>query len=115
MRNFEIPLKREGSLPGGSVARIVARPWPRVGGSVFRFSWRSDSSDEPSGEEVSTTGLDAHIAAALAYLAGPFSGGLVLMAERTSGYVRFHAWQSVLGLGGLGLIVALLLGVSFAR
>ena len=64
--------------------------------------------------EQSSTGLDLHVAAALAYLAGPFSGVLVLLAERTSPYVRFHAWQSVLGLGGLGVIVALLLGVAFA-
>jgi uncharacterized membrane protein len=64
--------------------------------------------------EPSSTGLDAHVAAALAYLAGPFSGVLVLLAERTSGYVRFHAWQSVVGLGGLGLLVALLLVMAFA-
>ena len=67
-----------------------------------------------SGREESSTGLDAHVAATLAYLAGPFSGVLILLAERTSSYVRFHAWQSVLGLGGLGLIVALLLGLAFA-
>ncbi len=65
------------------------------------------------GREPSSTGLDAHVAAALAYLAGPFSGVLVLLAERTSSYVRFHAWQSVVGLGGLGLIVALLLMLAF--
>ena len=65
-------------------------------------------------EESSSTGLDPHVAAALAYLAGPFSGVLILLAERTSSYVRFHAWQSVIGLGGLGLIVALLLGLAFA-
>jgi len=64
--------------------------------------------------EESSTGLTPRVAAVLAYLAGPFSGALVLMAEQTSGYVRFHAWQSVIGLGGLGLIVAVLLGVSFA-
>jgi uncharacterized membrane protein len=64
--------------------------------------------------EESSTGLTPRVAAVLAYLAGPFSGGLVLMAEQTSSYVRFHAWQSVLGLGGLGLVVALLLGASFA-
>ena len=64
--------------------------------------------------EPSSTGLDAHVAATLAYLAGPFSGILVLLAEQTSPYVRFHAWQSVLGLGGLGLIVVLLLGLAFA-
>jgi uncharacterized membrane protein len=64
--------------------------------------------------DPSSTGLDAHVAATLAYLAGPFSGILVLMAERTNSYVRFHAWQSVIGLGGLGLVVVLLLGLAFA-
>ena len=68
----------------------------------------------PPGSEDSSTGLDPHVAAALAYLAGPFSGVLILLAERTNSYVRFHAWQSVIGLGGLGLIVALLLGLAFA-
>lgn len=63
--------------------------------------------------EPSTTGLDPHVAAALAYLAGPFSGLLVLAAERTNSYVRFHAWQSVLGLGGLGVLVVLLLTLAF--
>lgn len=64
--------------------------------------------------EPSTTGLDAHVAASLAYLAGPFSGVLVLLAERTSSFVRFHAWQSIVGLGGLGLLVALVLALAFA-
>ena len=63
--------------------------------------------------EPSTTGLSTHVAASLAYLAGPFSGVLVLLAERTNSFVRFHAWQSVVGLGGLGLLVALLLGAAF--
>jgi uncharacterized membrane protein len=63
--------------------------------------------------EPSSTGLDAHVAATLAYLAGPFSGILVLLAERSSGYVRFHAWQAVVGLGGLGLVVAILLTLAF--
>jgi uncharacterized membrane protein len=63
--------------------------------------------------EPSSTGLDAHVAASLAYLAGPLSGILVLLAERTNTYVRFHAWQSILGLGGLGLIVAGLLALAF--
>ena len=66
------------------------------------------------GREPSSTGLDAHVAATLAYMAGPFSGVLLLLAERRSSYVRFHAWQSVIGLGGLGLLVALLLAVAFA-
>jgi uncharacterized membrane protein len=64
--------------------------------------------------EESSTGLTPRVAAVLAYLAGPFSGVLVLLAERTSGLVRFHAWQSVLGLGALGVIVVTLLGLAFA-
>ena len=67
-----------------------------------------------TGVEESSTGLTPRVAAVLAYLAGPFSGVLVLMAERTSSDVRFHAWQSVLGLGALGVLVVLLLGLAFA-
>ena len=64
--------------------------------------------------EESSTGLTPRVAAVLAYLAGPFSGVLILLAERTSGFVRFHAWQSVLGLGFLGVIVVMVLGLAFA-
>lgn len=58
--------------------------------------------------EPSSTGLDPGVAATAAYLAGPFSGVLILLAERTNREVRFHAWQSIVGLGGLGAIVVLL-------
>jgi uncharacterized membrane protein len=61
----------------------------------------------------SSTGLDPNVAAALAYLAGPFSGVLILMVERSNDYVRFHAWQAVVGLGGLGLVAAGTLVLSF--
>lgn len=61
----------------------------------------------------SSTGLDPNFAAALAYLAGPFSGILILLVERANEYVRFHAWQAVVGLGGLGLLSAGLLVLSF--
>lgn len=53
----------------------------------------------------SSTGLEPRTASALAYLAGPFSGALILFAESTNQDVRFHAWQSVVALGGLGLAV----------
>lgn len=53
------------------------------------------------------------MAGALAYLAGPFSGVLILLAERTNRYVRFHAWQAIIGLGGLGVLTVLLLGSAF--
>jgi uncharacterized membrane protein len=61
----------------------------------------------------SSTGLEPNFAAALTYLAGPFSGILILLVERSNGFVRFHAWQSLLGLGGLGLLSAGTLIFSF--
>ncbi len=61
----------------------------------------------------SSTGLEPNFAAALAYLAGPFSGLLILLVERSNGFVRFHAWQSILALGGLGLLSAGTLIFSF--
>jgi uncharacterized membrane protein len=63
--------------------------------------------DRGSGVGGSSTGLDPRTAAALAYLAGPFSGALVLWAETTNATVRFHAWQSIVGLGGLAIAVVL--------
>jgi uncharacterized membrane protein len=63
----------------------------------------------------SSTGLTPPVAAAMAYLGGPFSGALVLATERTSGFVRFHAWQAIIGLGllGLGAVVALVAAFAF--
>ena len=55
--------------------------------------------------EGSSTGLSPRTASTLAYLAGPFSGALILLSESTNDDVRFHAWQSIVGLGGLGLAV----------
>lgn len=63
--------------------------------------------------ETSSTGLDPNVAAALAYLAGPFSGATLLLAERRSTYVRFHAWQAIIGLGGLALVPLVLLMSAF--
>jgi uncharacterized membrane protein len=54
---------------------------------------------------TSSTGLEPRTASTLAYLAGPFSGALILLAESANDDVRFHAWQSIVGLGGLGLAV----------
>jgi uncharacterized membrane protein len=61
----------------------------------------------------SSTGLNPSVAAALAYLAGPFSGAIILLAERTNAFVRFHAWQSIIGLGGLGAAIVALLFFAF--
>ncbi len=54
---------------------------------------------------ASSTGLQPRTASALAYLAGPFSGALILLAETSNDDVRFHAWQSIVGLGGLTMAV----------
>lgn len=62
---------------------------------------------------ASSTGLQPSFAAALAYLAGPFSGILMLLAERSNRFVRFHAWQAIVGLGGLGLLATLCLLFAF--
>jgi uncharacterized membrane protein len=59
----------------------------------------------PTSGIASSTGLEPRTAAALAYLAGPFSGALILAAESANDDVRFHAWQSIVGLGGLGLAI----------
>jgi uncharacterized membrane protein len=63
---------------------------------------------------TSSTGLQPRTAATLAYLAGPFSGALILLAESANDDVRFHAWQSILGLGGLGLAVIAISVVAVA-
>lgn len=62
---------------------------------------------------ASSTGLEPTFAAALAYLAGPFSGLILLLAERSNRFVRFHAWQAIIGLGGLGLLAVALLVTAF--
>ena len=65
------------------------------------------------GTAASSTGLDPRTASALAYLAGPFSGALILFAESANRDVRFHAWQSIVALGGLMLAVILSYVVAF--
>ncbi len=62
----------------------------------------------------SATGLEPQFAAAMAYLAGPFSGAIILMAERSNRYVRFHAWQAIIGLGGLTVAALTFLFLAFA-
>lgn len=93
--------------PGGHQT-MVFKPPPR---SNARSQMKSMSI---AAEDVSPfTGLTPHIAASLAYLAGPFSGALLLATEPASSYVRFHAWQAVLGLGVLGIAAVGFLGLAF--
>ncbi|OGM32530.1 hypothetical protein A2803_03305 [Candidatus Woesebacteria bacterium RIFCSPHIGHO2_01_FULL_44_21] len=56
------------------------------------------------------TGLKKETAAALSYVVGPITGIVMLLLEKND-YVRFHAMQSIVVLGGLALI-QWLLGVT---
>jgi uncharacterized membrane protein len=58
-------------------------------------------------ESVSSSGLPPRTAAALAYVAGPVSGGLILLAESHNADVRFHAFQSIIALGALVALIVL--------
>jgi uncharacterized membrane protein len=62
----------------------------------------------------SSTGLTPQAAGALAYLAGPFSGALLLATENSSRFVKFHAWQALIGLGTLLVLALTFLMLAFA-
>jgi uncharacterized membrane protein len=64
--------------------------------------------------EKSATGLRPEMAATMAYVAGPFSGALLLATEPANRFVRFHAWQAVLALGTLGVAAVCFLVLAFA-
>ena len=57
--------------------------------------------------EATSSGLDARLASALAYLAGWVTGVLFLAIERRHAGVRFHAAQAVVVFGGLSAVMAL--------
>ncbi len=83
---------------------------------VFKAQSQRPKASAPagaSGEASSFTGLTPHVAATLAYLAGPFSGALLLATEPASRFVRFHAWQAVVGLGLLGTAAVFFLSLAF--
>ncbi len=93
------PLKRRAAAPAGE-APVVERA--------------ASAPPDLDRSALSATGLTPQMAAVLAYLAGPFSGALLLASEPTNRFVRFHAWQSVLGLGLLGVAAFALLLLAFA-
>jgi uncharacterized membrane protein len=63
--------------------------------------------------EKSSIGLDANVAAALAYGVGWVTGVAFLLAERNSQFVRFHALQSTIAFGALSVAWMVLLSFSF--
>jgi uncharacterized membrane protein len=101
-------------------ATFVFKPPPRQATSaqsartsISRLTGRTLQPAEWLGDGSSSTGLTPQVAATMAYLAGPFSGALLLATERTSRFVRFHAWQAVFGLGVLGTAAVLFLMLAF--
>jgi uncharacterized membrane protein len=129
-----IPISEQPPVRGGVAAQVIVSPFhmvrmPRHDGEV-RFvdaatSTAGGATPAParqpgngahtlSANPPSSTGLDPKLAAALAYLSGPFSGIIILLVERANDYVRFHAWQSIIGLGGLALLAVAMLLFSFA-
>lgn len=60
--------------------------------------------------ETSSTGLAANVAGALAYLLGPITGIILLVIEKDSRFVRFHAAQAVV-VGIAVVVVSIILTV----
>jgi uncharacterized membrane protein len=58
-----------------------------------------------------STGLDANVAAALAYGLGWISGAAFLLLERENRFVRFHAMQSVIVFGTFSVAWFLFLSI----
>jgi uncharacterized membrane protein len=63
-------------------------------------------------KEISSTGLSPRVAGLLCYAAAWASGLLLVAIERDSRFVRFHAWQSLLGFGALTLLALAAWGVT---
>ncbi|HET7216911.1 MAG TPA: protease complex subunit PrcB family protein [Vicinamibacterales bacterium] len=105
---FKPPKRRAAPATPASAEEtetLVRAPVPRVARAV---AMRDDA------DAVSSTGLTPRVAAFMAYLAGPFSGALLLATERTNAFVRFHAYQALVGLGVLGIAAVLFLILAFA-
>ena len=61
----------------------------------------------------STTGLAPNVAGALAYVLGPLTGVILLVIEKDSPFVRFHAAQAVV-VGVAVLVLSILLSIVSA-
>lgn len=68
---------------------------------------------EAAADMRTATGLSPRAAAVLAYSAWWLTGGLFLLLEPTHPFVRFHARQALLGLGGVWLLGLVLWGLGF--
>ena len=65
----------------------------------------------PDNTDRTSLGVDANVAATLAYFLGWISGAILLVTERQNRFVRFHALQSVIVFGILSLAWFLFLSI----
>jgi uncharacterized membrane protein len=68
---------------------------------------------DPIDRGTTASGLDANVAAALAYAIGWVSGAVFLFFEQENKFVRFHALQSIIVFGGLSIAWMIALSVPF--
>jgi uncharacterized membrane protein len=70
---------------------------------------------DAAGSNFSRTasGLDANVAAALAYAVGWVTGAAFLLFEPDNKFVRFHALQSIIVFGALSLAWMIALSIPF--
>ncbi|HET7628040.1 MAG TPA: DUF4870 domain-containing protein [Bacillales bacterium] len=63
--------------------------------------------------QASSTGLEENVAGLLCYLAGFITGLIFLSMEKKSSFVRFHAMQSTVFLGGVTVVDIILTFIPF--
>ncbi|WP_048150382.1 DUF4870 domain-containing protein [Palaeococcus ferrophilus] len=66
--------------------------------------------DETGGVKKTSLGLEENIEGALAYLLGPVTGIALLLLEKESKFVRFHAMQSTIIFLGI-IVLQIILGI----
>jgi len=72
-----------------------------------------DSAVVPENKARTAIGLDANVAAAVAYVLGWISGVALLLLEHDNRFVRFHAMQSTIVFAGLSFAWFLCFSVPF--
>lgn len=85
---------------------------PKDSGTTPSPGTPADAADAADLQPTST-GLPPRLAACLAYSAWWVSGALVLAAEPTHPFVRFHARQALVGFGAIWLVGVVLWAASF--
>jgi len=86
-----------------------------MGARTIRHYALAGHRDKEKPMNQSSTGLSENVAGALCYSLLWITGLIFLLVERSSGYVRFHAMQSLLVFGLIsvaGVVVQLLPGVG---